>query len=106
MWRFSKRRSRPPLSERICYVRLYGERSDAVELLSRGAPSTADRAAPDPPSASPSGPASVEPALHLVLPYSRGASSVSGEDLRLDLLARMRARRAHERVEDVRRQPE
>lgn len=104
MWRFSKR-PRRPLSERLCYVRLYGERSDAVELLSN-APNVAAGSMPHLPSESASGPTAVEPALHLILPYRQGATSISGEDLRLDLLARMRARRAHERLEDTPRQSE
>ena len=99
VWRSSKRLRRP-LSERVCYARLYGERSDAVELLQRHSSSVASRSKPHLPSESPSGHMSVEPALHLIIPYRRDAAVISGEDLRLDLLARMRARR-HEPLEDA-----
>ena len=105
MWRFAKRLRRP-LSEGVCYARLYGERSDAVELLSREKPGAGGDSTPRPPSAPPSGPTSHEPALHLVFPFKRHTGSLSGEDLRLDLLARMRERRTPERPDDARHRPD
>lgn len=76
-----------PLSERECYLRLYGDRSGTIEPRSRvetpvpaTSPATAD------------GPRDECPALHLVIAFPRGAGTMTGEQLRLDLLRRMQRR--------------
>jgi hypothetical protein len=93
---FRKRSRLRPLSERECYLRLHGVRSGEIEVV-RGPREQAPRmpatrapafgAVP-----APAGPTDERPALHLVIRYPRGAATVTGEQVRLDLLRRMAAR--------------
>ncbi len=89
---FRKRQRLRSLSERECYARLHGQRSDDIRLRpavfgnGNGIPAS-------------SGPNRDTPALDLVLPYPRGGVTISGEDLRRDLLARIE-RRAERRDAD------
>lgn len=87
---FRQRSRLRPLSERECYLRLHGTRSGEIEVLQRRA--RVDAPAPPPVSAAPAGPTDLGPALHLVFSYPRGAGTISGEELRLELLRRMRSR--------------
>lgn len=76
-----------PLSERECYLRLYGDRSGTLEVLpaaNASAPALLPRPA--------EGPTEEGPSLHLVISYPRGAGTMTGEELRLDLLRRMEQR--------------
>ena len=82
-------RRRPPLrvlDEQECYLRLHGVRSSEVAVV-QGRP-----AAPAHPPAEPDGPTEATPALHLLIQYPRNAGHLTGEQLRLELLRRMRAR--------------
>ena len=83
---FRKRSRLRPLSERECYLRLHGARLGDVEVLREPV-----RPAPPPPVV-PVGPTSDGPALHLVFSYPRGAGTMTGEELRLELLRRMESR--------------
>jgi hypothetical protein len=76
-----------PLSERECYLRLYGDRSGTLELIP-AANAWTPALGPEPAD----GPTEPRPALHLVIPYPRGAGTMTGEQLRLDLLRRMQRR--------------
>jgi hypothetical protein len=75
-----------PLSERECYLRLYGTRSQLVEVLQ------ARLAHPEEPL--PEGPTALVPAVHLAIRYPRGRGTMTGEELRLELEKRMLARPA------------
>lgn len=81
---FRKRSRWRPLSERECYLRLHGARQGDIEVIR-------ERARPAPP-ASAAGPTGERPALHLVFAYPRGAGTMTGEQLRLELLRRMESR--------------
>lgn len=90
---FRQRSRLRPLSERECYLRLHGSRSGEIEVLearSRPAPGPAPAPAPEAPA--PDGPTEYGPALHLVFSYPRGAGTLTGEQLRLELLRRMQGR--------------
>jgi hypothetical protein len=78
-----ERRPRP-LTERECYLRLYGARSHLVEVL------TADAAPVH--SAEPTGPTEGQPAVHLAIRYPRGRGRMTGEEVRAALHERMLAR--------------
>jgi hypothetical protein len=87
---FRQRSRLRPLSERECYLRLHGTRSGEIEVIEhRPRP---EAPSPAPVNASPAGPTDLGPALHLVFSYPRGAGTISGEELRLGLLRRMRSR--------------
>jgi hypothetical protein len=73
-----------PLSERECYLRLYGTRTNLVEVLQ------ARIAAPAEPL--PDGPTALAPAIHLAIRYPRGQGRMTGEELRAELERRMLAR--------------
>jgi hypothetical protein len=83
---FRKRSRLRVLSERECYVRLHGVRSGEIEVLRHRFET------PPPPPAHPDGPTDPGPALHLVFAYPRGAGTLTGEELRLQLLRRMQSR--------------
>ena len=114
---FSREPRLRPLSERECYLRLHGERSGEVEIVARRErpvheiePLLLDEVwSPEPwlaPAAErlearvpaqrgrvgPTGPTDERPAVHLVFTYPRDASTLSGEEIRRELLARMRRR--------------
>jgi hypothetical protein len=75
-----------PLSERECYLRLYGTRTNLVEVL---------RARIDgEPEPIPEGPTGLMPAVHLAIRYPRGRGTLTGEELRAELEKRMLARPA------------
>lgn len=79
-----------PLSERECYLRLYGMRSQLVEIVHA-------RVARDPkPVAEPAldGPTGLAPALHLAIRHPRGRGTMTGEQVRVALEARMLSRPA------------
>lgn len=78
-----ERRPRP-LTERECYLRLYGARSHLVEVLS--APPAPAR------SVEPTGPTAEQPAVHLAIRYPRGRGRMTGEQIRAALHERMLAR--------------
>lgn len=85
---FLRRRARlRPLDERECYLRLHGRRSGEIEIVEvRGAgPESL-------PPAAEAGPTDAAPALHLLIRYPRNAGRLTGEQVRADLLRRMRAR--------------
>ena len=82
---FRKRTRLRALSERECYLRLHGVRSGEIEVLRK-------RPEPPPVPALPSGPTDAGPALHLVFTYPRRGGTLTGEQLRLELLRRMRGR--------------
>jgi hypothetical protein len=96
--RFLRRRRRlRTLSERDCYARLHGGRTDGLRVL----PSEIDggRVAPPtngdgdlPSTVAPQGPTDEAPALHLLVRYPRGGTTLTGEELRLELLRRMESR--------------
>lgn len=87
---FRKRARLRPLDERECYLRLHGRRSGEIEIVAvREVPSVS------PPVPALAGPTEAGPALHLVIAYPRNAGRLTGEQVRTDLLRRMRAR-AHE----------
>jgi hypothetical protein len=85
---FRKRSRLRPLTERECYLRLHGARYGDIEVI-RGAAVTSPRRAGPPP---PAGPTDERPAAHLVFSYPRGGGTMSGEELRRDLLRRMESR--------------
>ncbi len=89
---FRKRARLRPLDERECYLRLHGGRASDIVVV------PADRAAPEsrpaPPPPDPGGPTEESPALHLLIAYPRNAARLTGEQVRRDLLRRMRARAA------------
>ena len=82
---FRKRTRLRPLSERECYLRLHGARLGDIEVIREPV-----RPAPPPPG--PHGPTGEAPAVHLVFSYPRGAGTMTGEELRLELLRRMESR--------------
>ena len=82
---FRKRTRLRPLSERECYLRLHGARLGDIEVIREPV-----RPAPPPPA--PHGPTGEAPAVHLVFSYPRGAGTMTGEELRLELLRRMESR--------------
>jgi hypothetical protein len=88
---FRKRTRLRPLSERECYLRLHGRRSGEIEVL-RHRPEPKVELPPAMPSPPPLGPTDPRPALHLVFAYPRGGGTLTGEQLRLELLRRMQAR--------------
>lgn len=88
---FRKRSRLRPLSERECYLRLHGARSGEIELLERRSPPPT-MPPPSPVTLPPDGPTDVRPALHLVFTYPRGAGTLTGEEIRLELLRRMQSR--------------
>jgi hypothetical protein len=85
---FRKRAPLRPLDERECYLRLHGDRRGEVAVVA------SPRLAPAPPAAVLDGPTEPAPALHLVIAYPRSGARLTGEQLRRDLLRRMRARAA------------
>ena len=82
---FRKRTRLRPLSERECYLRLHGARLGDIEVIR-------EPVRPTPPPPAPLGPTGDAPALHLVFSYPRGAGTMTGEELRLELLRRMESR--------------
>lgn len=99
---FRKRARLRALDERECYLRLHGGRSGEIEIVDvrqssspEPAASLGPAAAPEPVAATPAGPTDVGPALHLLISFPRNAGRLTGEQVRDDLLRRMRAR-AHE----------
>jgi hypothetical protein len=91
--RIFRRRARlRPLDERECYLRLHGGR--AADIVVVPAETVAPRPPPEPPPADPAGPTEESPALHLLIAYPRNAGRLTGEQVRRDLLRRMRARAA------------
>jgi hypothetical protein len=114
---FSREPRLRALSEHECYLRLHGERSGEVEIVARRerpvheiepllldevwspepwlAPAAARveaRRSAEPRPAPPTGPTDDRPAVHLVFTYPRGASRISGEEIRRELLSRMQRR--------------
>jgi hypothetical protein len=81
---FRRRARLRPLDERECYARLHGYRTGEIVLVP-------EPAAP-PPAAAPDGPTAEQPALHLVIAYPRSGGTLTGEQVRRELLRRMRAR--------------
>jgi hypothetical protein len=81
---FRRRARLRPLDERECYARLHGYRTGKIVLVP-------EPAAP-PPTAAPDGPTQEQPALHLVIAYPRSGGTLTGEQVRRELLRRMRAR--------------
>ncbi len=75
-----------PLDERECYARLHGARTGKVAVVHAPLPAS------PPHSVEPDGPTEASPALHLLIAYPRNAGHLTGEQLRLELLRRMRAR--------------
>ena len=88
---FRRRRRERSLTERDCYTRLHGTRSDDIVLLPP--PAAAEPAAASAPEPAPDGPRSETPALHLTFAYPRGGARMTGDEVRVALLARMEARR-------------
>jgi hypothetical protein len=82
---FHKRSRLRVLSERECYMRLHGVRSGEIEVLRNSRETQAPPARPD-------GPTDLGPALHLLFTYPRGAGTLTGEELRRQLLRRMETR--------------
>ncbi|HXV35174.1 MAG TPA: hypothetical protein VD769_14295 [Gaiellaceae bacterium] len=83
--RIFRRRARlRALDERECYARLHGYRTGEIVLSTE--------LAPPHPAAGPDGPTEEAPALHLVIAYPRNAGTLTGEDVRRELLRRMAAR--------------
>ena len=90
---FRQRSRLRPLSERECYLRLHGSRSGEIEVLeTRSRRATPPDPAPSAEASAPDGPTEWSPALHLVFNYPRGAGTLTGEQLRLELLRRMQGR--------------
>lgn len=87
---FRRRTRLRPLSERECYLRLHGARSGEIEVRKERRAPAIDRSAPAP--APQGGPTEAGPALHLLFNYPRGAGTLTGEQLRLELLRRMQSR--------------
>jgi hypothetical protein len=79
-----QRRPRP-LSERECYLRLYGTRTNLVEVLQATVTLPPAGALPD-------GPTAPGPAVHLAIRYPRGRGTMTGEQVRVALEKRMLAR--------------
>ena len=75
-----------PLDERECIARLYNGRSGLVEVVWPARPREA--------AVTPAGPTAELPALHLAIQYPRGRGTMTGEEVRAALAARMRAREA------------
>jgi hypothetical protein len=92
---FRKRARLRPLDERECYLRLHGRRSGEIEIVARRETGARVRPAPAEPAPAAPGPTETGPALHLVISFPRNAGRLTGEQVRADLLRRMRAR-AHE----------
>lgn len=91
--RIFRRRARlRPLDERECYLRLHGMR--AADIVVVPAPTLPPEPPADPVAVDPDGPTEESPALHLLITYPRNAGRLTGEQLRRDLLRRMRARTA------------
>jgi hypothetical protein len=82
---FRKRTRLRPLSERECYLRLHGARLGDIEVIR-------EPVGPAPAPPTPLGPTGEAPAVHLVFSYPRGAGTMTGEELRLELLRRMESR--------------
>ena len=95
---FRKRDRVRALSERECYLRLHGARSGQIEVVTPcSRPELAaepELVAAEPRRGAPGkhGPTEERPALHLVFRYPRGGGTMTGEELRLELLRRMQAR--------------
>jgi hypothetical protein len=91
---FRKRDRLRPLDERECYLRLHGMRSGEIAVVPlERRPSPAPAAEPPPPAPSaPDGPTDETPALHLLIAYPRSGGRLTGEQVRRELLRRMRAR--------------
>ncbi len=85
---FRKRSRLRALTERECYLRLHGTRRGEIEVIRR----PREPAHTHLPPAAPTGPSDEGPALHLVFAFPRGAGTMSGEELRLELLRRMESR--------------
>ena len=88
---FRKRDRLRPLDERECYLRLHGTRSGEIAVVpGERRPFPAPVAAAPPPD--PEGPTDEAPALHLLIAYPRTGARLTGEQVRRELLRRMRAR--------------
>ncbi|HEY7195620.1 MAG TPA: hypothetical protein VH306_00365 [Gaiellaceae bacterium] len=86
--RLVQRRPRP-LSEQECQARLYGARTNLVEVILPRRRETA----PDPsPAVEPL--LTETPAVHLAIRYPRGRGTMTGEQVRVALHQRMLARAA------------
>jgi hypothetical protein len=83
---FRRRTLLRPLDEQECYLRLHGDRRGEVAVVA------SPRPAPPPSAPALDGPTEPSPALHLVIAYPRSGARLTGEQLRRDLLRRMRAR--------------
>jgi hypothetical protein len=97
--RIFRRRARlRTLDERECYARLHGYRTGEIVLVPERFAPAAPAAEPPPPvvapAAGPDGPTEKSPALHLVIAYPRTGGRLTGEELRCELLRRMRSRAA------------
>lgn len=88
---FRRRQRLRALSERDCYVRLHGGLADGVRVLP-GEIHAAGNGGSSPAEPAPQGPTEQAPALHLVVRYPRGGTTVTGEEVRLALLQRMESR--------------
>jgi hypothetical protein len=85
---FRKRPDLRPLGEQECYLRLHGRRSGDIEIVAR-----VDVPEPEAePAGDRTGPTDTTPAVHLLITYPREGSRLTGEQLRRELLRRMRAR--------------
>ncbi|HEX2045031.1 MAG TPA: hypothetical protein VHF23_05320 [Gaiellaceae bacterium] len=82
---FRKRTRLRALTERECYLRLHGTRLGDIEVIP--GPREPARGPLRPP-----GPSDEGPAVHLVFAFPRGAGTMSGEELRRELLRRMESR--------------
>jgi hypothetical protein len=80
-----------PLDERECYLRLHGTRSGEIAVVPIERRPSLVPVAPAPPP-DPDGPTDEAPALHLLIAYPRSGSRLTGEQVRRELLRRMRAR--------------
>jgi hypothetical protein len=87
---FRQRTRLRPLSERECYLRLHGARLSDITVIRE--PARAPEPVAPPPQPQPPGPTGDRPALHLVFTHPRGAGTMTGEELRLELLRRMESR--------------
>lgn len=83
---FRRRAPLRPLDERECYLRLHGDRRGEVVVMQALRPTGPS------PSVEPDGPTEESPALHLLITYPRSGGRLTGEQLRRELLRRMRAR--------------